>query len=82
MTEDIAKLWSDKAAKALVGKTIVKAEYLSKDEAWHAMGWHSRCIVLILNDGTALFPSADDEGNEAGALFTTIPDLETIPVIG
>lgn len=82
MTEDIAKLWSDKVAKALVGKTIVKVEYLSKDDAWHGMSWHTRCIVLTLDDGTILFPSADDEGNEAGAMFTTIPDLETIPVIG
>lgn len=81
MTEDIAKLWSDKVAKALVGKTIVKVDYITNLDA-KAMGWHGRSIALILNDGSVLFPSADDEGNEAGALFTTIPDLETIPVIG
>lgn len=81
MTEDIAKIWSDKASKALVGKTIVKVDYITNLDA-KGMGWRGRSIALILNDGSVLFPSADDEGNEAGALFTTIEGLETIPVIG
>ena len=81
MTEDIAKLWSDKVAKALVGKTIVKVDYITNLDA-KILGWHGRSIALILNDGSVLYPSADDEGNDAGALFTTIEGLETIPVIG
>jgi hypothetical protein len=37
--------------------------------------------MLVLDDGTQLWPSADDEGNDPGALQTTIPGLATIPVI-
>jgi hypothetical protein len=38
-------------------------------------------VVLTLDDGTQLYPAADDEGNNAGALFTTLADLDTIPVV-
>jgi hypothetical protein len=33
------------------------------------LGWSSRSIVIHFTDGTVIFPSADDEGNNAGALF-------------
>jgi hypothetical protein len=33
------------------------------------LDWYSRPIIIQLSDGTMVFPSSDDEGNNAGALF-------------
>jgi hypothetical protein len=33
-----------------------------------AFGWRYKSIVLTLDDNTLVFPSRDDEGNDAGAL--------------
>lgn len=78
--EDYAKTWAEKAAAVLVGKTITGVRYLTEKER-ETLGWRNRSLALILDDGTYLWPSADDEGNGAGALFTTNPDLDVIPVI-
>jgi hypothetical protein len=51
------------------------------EKEMEGLGWYSKALVIIFTDGTYLFPSADDEGNDAGALFTNIKGLETIPVI-
>jgi hypothetical protein len=37
--------------------------------------------MLELDDGTVLFPASDDEGNDAGALFTANDKLPVIPTI-
>jgi hypothetical protein len=77
---DYAKTWGDKVANVLVGKTITAVRYLS-DEERDDLGWHNRSVVIVLSDGTMLYPSRDDEGNGAGALFTTLEELPTVPVI-
>jgi len=48
------------------------------------MGWYSRPIVIHLDDGSMIFPSQDDEGNDGGALFGQGPDGKdlTFPVNG
>jgi len=74
------KSWEIKIALALKGKIITNVRYLTKKEM-EGFGWYRKALVIILNDGTCLFPSADDEGNDAGALFTNIKGLEIIPVI-
>ena len=53
-----------------VGKKIVAIEPLSK-ETMEELGWYETgtSVVLILEDGTKLFPSCDPEGNAPGALF-------------
>ncbi len=79
-TRDYAAVWITRTASALVGRTITAVRYLSTEEA-NDLGWYSRCVVLILDDGTQLYPAADDEGNNAGALFTTLADLDIIPVV-
>ena len=66
-------------SKKLVGKKIVLTRYLSEEEITD-LGWDQKAIVIFLDDGTYLFPSCDDEGNGAGALFTSIPGSETIGV--
>jgi hypothetical protein len=65
-------------SKHLVGKTITFVRYLSKEEA-QAMDWVSRPIVIQLDDGSCIWPSRDDEGNDGGSLFTTLTE---VPVIG
>ena len=75
------KRWVKYAEKHLLGKKVVKVRYLTDDEADN-LGWRSRSIVIFFDDGTYVFPSADDEGNNAGALFGTNKDLElTFPVL-
>jgi len=71
--------WEQKIRKALEGRTIKEVRYLN-DKEMKGMSWHSKSVVIFLDNGTYLFASADDEGNGPGALFTNIKDLETIPV--
>ena len=77
---DYAKEWGDKVAKELVGRAIVAVRYLTVEER-EELGWSWRSIVIQLDDGTLLWPSQDDEGNGAGALFTTLKHLPTVPVV-
>ena len=72
--------WTKRGADALVGRKIVGFRYLDELEM-DGLGWDYSAPVLVLDDGNVLFPSADDEGNNAGAMFTTIEGLETIPVM-
>jgi hypothetical protein len=60
--------WSGHAARLLVGRKIAKVRYMSEVEA-EDLGWHTRPVVIELDDGTYLFPSQDDEGNGAGSIF-------------
>lgn len=68
------------SCQVLVGKKIKEVRYLTNDEK-EDLGWYRRSLVIFFTDGTYMFPSQDDEGNDAGALFTNIKGLETIPVI-
>ena len=72
--------WSSIAKTVLVGRTIVGARYLSFEEA-DRLGWNSRSVVFELDNGVLIFPSRDDEGNDAGSLFTTHPTFDTLPVL-
>ncbi len=72
--------WLHDLRPILVGRTISNLRYLTDSEC-EEIGWYHSAVVLILDDGTAIWPSADDEGNDAGALFTTNLDMPTIPVI-
>ena len=56
------------ASDKMRGRTIDEVRYLTQEEA-DGLGWHSRPIVLFLDNGTILFPSRDDEGNDGGVLF-------------
>jgi hypothetical protein len=73
-------MWIARISKLLVGKKIVKVEYMT-DELAKEQGWCKRPIQILLNNGIWLTPSMDDEGNDGGALFTSDDDLPTIPVI-
>lgn len=80
MEKDYDKIWTDIASKQFLGKKIVAVRYMSQEEA-DEMGWDSRPVVLQLDDGNILFPSRDDEGNDAGALFTNDKDNDVLPVL-
>ena len=80
MKKDYREEWNSRAKKLLVGKKIVKVGYLLKEET-EGLGWMRSSLAIELDDGTVIWPSRDDEGNDAGALFTTNDDLPTIPVI-
>lgn len=60
--------WIETAKKVLLNKKIVSVRYMTTQEA-DDLGWHSRPVVFTLDDGTMCCPSADDEGNNGGALF-------------
>ena len=69
---NIIKKWEVKLHQALVGATIVEARYTTEAEQ-EAMGWYEKGAILILKkkgdpDPYYIFPHADDEGNNAGAL--------------
>lgn len=57
---------------AIKGKRIVDVRLMTSGEM-KSNGWdHCRNrepVVLVLDDGTLLFASADEEGNGPGALF-------------
>ena len=79
-TEETIKRWEADISAKLVGKTIAQTRYLT-DKEMDDLGWYQRALVIIFTDGEFIFPSADDEGNDAGALFTSFDGLETIGVI-
>lgn len=76
---DQEQKWLKLIRKKLLGRKIVKVRYMSASEQ-EDLGWFNRAIVLQLDDGNLLYPSQDDEGNDAGALFTNDEELPTIPV--
>ena len=78
--EQLKKQWAKEAADKLVGRKIVKVRYMTKKEV-EDCGWFNAAVILKLDDGTMLYPMADDEGNNAGSLATTNEDLPVIPVI-
>ena len=78
--------WQKKIEKQLCGKKIVAVRYMTPQEA-DSSGWYYQPLLIIFDDGSAICPMSDDEGNESGALSVfqgtseTEPVLETIPVM-
>jgi len=66
----------DESDDSMVGLEIAEIRRLTDAEV-EREGWgHSRGAnppVLVLEDGTKLYPSADPEGNRGGALFGAGP---------
>jgi len=66
--------------QALVGKTIKAVKWLDPDNSFKVFGWDRQPCEIHLDDGTILTPSADDEGNDAGVLFTNLRKFQVLPV--
>lgn len=77
---DLRDQWAKRAEVELTGRTIVAVRYLT-DKEMENLGWYDSALVMFLDDGSYVFPSQDDEGNGAGALFHSSDDLPVIPVI-
>jgi len=80
MSDEITINWEGKISEKLVGRTIVKVEYLTQEET-DKNYWYKRPIALVLDDGNWLIPMADDEGNDGGSIATSFKELGTIPVM-
>ena len=81
MTEnELALSWQKRIEKHLLGKSIIKIEYCSEELA-DEQGWHCQPIQILLDNGTWLTPTSDDEGNNGGAIHTNIKELPIVPVI-
>ena len=50
------------------GRKIVSVRPLTKEE-YGLEEWYETAICLVLDDGTIIYPSSDEEGNNPGALF-------------
>ena len=77
--ETIAR-WNRVAHKLLVGQTIKSVSYMTDDELKDS-GWDRRTVMIEFNSGFTIYASADDEGNNAGAIFTTDKEVPVLPVI-
>ena len=77
---ELTKYWNDKISKLLVGKRIVKVEYMSKKDA-EDLGIDFRPVQIRLENGVWLTPMSDDEGNDGGAIHTNINSDAVIPVL-
>ena len=66
--ENHLKFWNNYARKHLEGRTIRAVSYMTEEERDN-LGWTYRALIIEFTDGTYLYPSQDDEGNNAGALF-------------
>jgi len=65
---DKENYWVEKAQSVLLNRKIIEVRYLTEKEM-EMLGWYKRAVVFLLDDGTIVYPSKDDEGNNAGALF-------------
>ena len=74
------KRWTKQIADVLIGRKIVKVEYMPTEEA-EKSEWHSRPICIQLDNGAWLVPMRDDEGNDGGSISTSYEALPVIPVI-
>ena len=78
--------WHKKIEKQLCGKKIVAVRYMTPQEA-ESSGWYYQPLLIIFDDGSAICPMSDDEGNESGSLSVfqgtskTEPVMDTIPVM-
>lgn len=80
-TEGLVENWTTKISAFLVGKTISHIRYMTAQEV-DDLGWTKANIVIEFDDGHWLVPMMDDEGNDAGALWSSEgKQLSIIPVI-
>jgi hypothetical protein len=78
---ELREYWGNLASNYLVGKTIRRVRYLN-DRETEDMGWIKNAIVIEFTDGHWIISMSDDEGNEAGSIWTSSQsELNVIPAI-
>lgn len=78
--EQLKTHWGDLAKKFLVGKTIREVRYMN-DEELEALGFETSNLAIWFNDGSFLYASMDDEGNDSGVICTSDPNTPCYPSI-
>ena len=74
-----SKTHMDILNEAMVGQKITEVRWLTKEQTEDVADcWYNQPIQITLENGVTLIPMSDDEGNEAGAMATNIPKMETI----
>ena len=69
----------DTLNKHMVGQKITDVRWLTKEQTEDIADYcYNQPIQITLENGVTLVPMSDDEGNEAGAMATNIPSMETI----
>tara|TARA_Y100000592_G_C5352360_1_gene259470 strand:- start:463 stop:699 length:237 start_codon:yes stop_codon:yes gene_type:complete len=61
--------------KHIVGQKIKSVKWLTPKKASDDLGWDYQPVEITLENGVSFIPSSDDEGNNAGAIFTNLKDL-------
>ena len=66
--DEVLPYWNAEAKKRLLGKTITNVRFLSAEEGepMDIGDGYNHCMVIQLNDGSIIYPMADDEGNDFG----------------
>tara|TARA_R100000152_G_C6713737_1_gene140895 strand:- start:267 stop:524 length:258 start_codon:yes stop_codon:yes gene_type:complete len=79
---NLTKKWTKIAENVLLGRKILKVEYMPSEECNDYM-WYKRPITFYLDNGTRVIAMQDDEGNDGGVLTCLTKDKEEIlPVLG
>tara|TARA_R110002020_G_scaffold134399_1_gene299951 strand:+ start:375 stop:671 length:297 start_codon:yes stop_codon:yes gene_type:complete len=81
--KQILKYWHHKANKLLLGRKIVKVEYMTPEETEECY-WHNSPVLFKLDNGVWVTPQSDDEGNDGGVISTyntKTKKSETLPVM-
>ena len=78
---ELRESWGNLASNFLVGKTIRRVRYLD-DREREDIAWDRSGLVIEFEDGHWIIAMRDDEGNDAGAIWTSSQsELNIIPVI-
>jgi hypothetical protein len=57
----------------VIGHKIVQVRPMTEKEMQEQY-WDRPATVIVLDNGTKLYPSRDEEGNDPGCIFGTYPD--------
>jgi hypothetical protein len=76
----IENTWTKIAQEQLLNRTITAVRYMTDKEQLD-MGWYKKSLIIELDNGLLIYPSADPEGNDAGVVFTTDKDNNTLPAL-
>ena len=75
------KYWTKIAENVLLGRKILKVEYMEDKECNDYM-WFKKPITFVLDNGTRVIAMQDDEGNDGGVLTCLSEDKEELlPVL-
>jgi len=78
---ELREHWGNLASNFLVGKTIRRVRYLN-DRETEDIGWIKSGLVIEFTDGHWIVAMSDDEGNEAGSVWTSSQsEINVIPTI-